>query len=179
MKKLIGVTGAARAGKDTIAAYLVEKYNFDRYSFASPIKTACNFIFGWDSRHSDGSLKEIVDLVWGISPRFAYQTLGTQWGRDIIRDDIWIVAAKEFIKKTDRVVISDVRFDNEAEMILNSGGVLVSVIRNSDSMIELSSHRSESGLSLHLMENAYVINNTGSFVDLYKQLDMLMMVENA
>ena len=78
---IIGLSGKSGAGKDTVANFIQEQRlggkTWDRYAFASPIKDACNLIFGWDHRHSFGHLKEVVDENFGISPRYAYQTLGT------------------------------------------------------------------------------------------------------
>jgi len=44
--RLIGFAGKARSGKDTAGAYLVDNYNFLRYSFAQPLKDATKIMFG-------------------------------------------------------------------------------------------------------------------------------------
>tara|TARA_R100001594_G_scaffold53735_1_gene87280 strand:+ start:17595 stop:18317 length:723 start_codon:yes stop_codon:yes gene_type:complete len=63
---LIGIQSStgARSGKDTVAAMLLEglqsNHIIESYAFASPIKQSINELFGWDERHEDGALKEIV-----------------------------------------------------------------------------------------------------------------------
>jgi hypothetical protein len=90
---LIGLTGKARSGKDTVAGYLNNKHMFSHYWFSKPMKDACRTIFGWDDRHLYGDLKEVVDPVYGISPRVALQTLGTERGRNCINQDLWLTRA--------------------------------------------------------------------------------------
>ncbi len=169
---LIGIHGKARAGKDTLAKIIMSLYpdSYRRYAFAEPIKKACNLIFGWDDRHADGSLKEVVDPEFEVSPRFAYQKLGTEWGRDIINNDLWLLVAGKKVrlnKEVDNVgtIITDVRFDNEAAWVLERNGVLIHVVREEQAIIEESSHVSERGLDEKYLEKAFRINNNGTGFD--------------
>lgn len=59
---LIGIQSStgARSGKDTVANIIQESLGINRYAFAKPIKESINELFGWDERHEDGALKEIV-----------------------------------------------------------------------------------------------------------------------
>ena len=45
---IIGFCGFAGSGKDTAADYLVNFYNFDRISFAGPLKDTLSAVFGWE-----------------------------------------------------------------------------------------------------------------------------------
>ena len=59
---LLGIQSStgARSGKDTVADMIQKQLNIGRYAFAKPIKESMNELFGWDERHEDGALKEIV-----------------------------------------------------------------------------------------------------------------------
>ena len=112
---LIGLTGEARSGKDTFAFMLCDFIVFETYAFALPIKNACCEIFGWTDDHVNGHLKEEVDPYFGVSPRKAMQTLGTEWGRNSINSDLWLLAAEKKNEETSDLIVTDVRFNNEAE----------------------------------------------------------------
>lgn len=120
-KNIIGIHGTAYSGKDTLSNFICKK-NIDtcRYGFADPIKNACNEIFGWDYRHAFGELKEVVDPFFGISPRKAYQLMGTEFGREMIRDDLWLkVAENEMSNNIFSYVIPDFRFKNEYDWLVD------------------------------------------------------------
>lgn len=101
------------------------------------------------------------DTVGSISPRRAYQLFGTEVGR-AVRDTIWLDAAQMLIDKGDSLIITDVRFENEAEWIRNQGGVLVHIQR--DEAKEVVSHTSEVGVKV--LDNDAVIHNNSSIQDL-------------
>ncbi len=57
---LIGISGYAQCGKDTICEILQHHGIINnRYAFADPIKKTCNALFNWDDRHAFGDLKEV------------------------------------------------------------------------------------------------------------------------
>ncbi|PNX46380.1 MAG: hypothetical protein BV459_06485 [Thermoplasmata archaeon M11B2D] len=168
---LIGLSGKARVGKDTSADYLVGLTGYQKYSFARPIKDACNHIFMWDERHSDGELKECVDPFWGISPRYAYQTLGTEWGRDIINKDIWLMRAIRVAEQCNGLIIPDVRFENEASFIRTNGGILIHIER--DGAEKVLQHASEAGIKKEKTD--FVVFNNGSVDELWSALDAIFL----
>jgi len=167
MKKLIGIHGKAGSGKDTLGKLIIDialedlKIKIERYGLADPIKKVCCYLFDWDERHANGELKDVVDSKFGFSPRHAFQTLGTNWGRACLRDDIWLFIGKD--KMPEYTIITDVRFSNEAQFILDNGGLLVHIVRPSQSQISLSEHVSEAGLSPEILERAFLINNDAGF----------------
>ena len=57
---LIGLLGKKRVGKDTVAEYLIEKYNFIRYAFADPIKEIAGIMFNFSYEQLYGNQKEII-----------------------------------------------------------------------------------------------------------------------
>lgn len=141
---IIGLAGKARCGKDTAAQMiLLRRRNFIRYAFADPLKEAVNNLLGWDERHSDGRLKEVVDPYWGASPRQAYQTFGTEWARKYMGEAFWLKVAERRLEGQDYVVIPDVRFDNEAEFV-RKRGILVHVYSNR--VAKVAEHSSEDGV---------------------------------
>lgn len=170
MRLLIGLTGRARSGKDTVAEELVLKYEIAHYWFSKPMKDAAKIIFNWTDAHVYGELKDIVDKKFGVSPRHALQTIGTDWGREMINDKIWLIAAENAIKLETRLVISDVRFDNEAEFIQSHGGVIVRI--NRPDLKEVQLHKSEDGVSDEYIDHE--IDNDGTLTDLYHKVDQLM-----
>lgn len=167
---IIGLTGKARSGKDTAAAQLV-KGGFEHYWFSKPMKDACKSIFGWSDAHLYGDLKEVVDKRFGCSPRQALQTLGTEWGRDCIGEDLWIDIAKIKMQSAQDIVISDVRFDNEAMAILDMGGCIVEIVRDDIKQVNL--HSSESGISPELI--TLTVTNNGTIEHFNNEIEYLFL----
>lgn len=133
MKTLIGITGLAGSGKDTFADALVHERRYQKISFATPIKEALNEIFGWSMREwNDREWKETPRTeAGGRSPRYLAQTLGTEWGRDLVSPDLWVSVAIERARRSPLpVVISDVRFPNEVDALREAGGVIIKIVRH-------------------------------------------------
>lgn len=168
--KLIGLTGFAGSGKDTLADSLIELFGFTKYSLANPIKRGIETLFSLDSGIWDRHRKEEVIPFLGVSPRRLAQTLGTEWGREIVGDDVWLKAAEAYIREHDpdeerAWVIPDVRFDNEAAWVRAHGGLVVHIERPNVRAVE--THSSESGVSADLIDLSIV--NDGSIQDLRYQ----------
>ena len=142
---LIGLAGPARSGKDTVAAHVAPIFGLERYAFAQPIKRAIQVMFGLDERHTEGNLKEVQLPVIGCTPRRLMQTLGTEWGRDTIDSQLWTKLAgcrwEQCKRQGKGLLITDVRYDNEAQFIRDNGGVIVHVLRPTRPDIE--AHASE------------------------------------
>lgn len=133
---IIGLTGKAGTGKSTVSHELVRKYGFTRLAFADPLKDMLGVLlrtYGMGEvmikRHIDGDLKEVpCDALGGKSSRWAQQRLGTEWGRGMIHHELWVhhlvARAIGLIQQgIDRIVVDDVRMNNEAEAIVNWWGV--------------------------------------------------------
>jgi len=164
--KLIGLAGKARSGKDTVGEYLRDEYDYTLYAFADPIKQAASKMFGIPLKDFYEGDREKVIPFWGFSPREILQKLGTEAGRDVFRKDIWLLRGmQEWDNFSDGVglIITDVRFENEATMIREKGGQVVHIIR--DDATQVSEHVSESGVAIE--ENDIVIYNNDSLNDLY------------
>jgi hypothetical protein len=167
---LIGLGFSAQVGKDTVGDYLVRQYNFHKRAFADPLKNAVREIFGFNQDQLYGAYKEINDPFWGVSPREVMQKLGTDGCRALFGDDIWIKALlRQLDPKLDTVVV-DVRFPNEGKAIKSAGGILINVIRPNGIPGTKHVHVSESAMANFTDWDA-TFNNSGSFADLYAQID--------
>lgn len=126
--QVIGLSGLAGSGKSTAASYLQSK-GYELVKFAGPLKDMMRAI-GLTERHIEGDLKEVpCSLLQGKTPRFAMQTIGSEWGRDIIGPHFWIglweSRALEILDMGGRVVVDDCRFPNEADAVRKLGGVVI------------------------------------------------------
>lgn len=138
--RLIAFTGPAGSGKSTAADALVE-VGWTRVKFADPLKDMVRAFYracGIDhppyiEARIEGDLKEEPDpFLRGQTPRWAMQTLGTEWGRNLIAEDIWTEAfiqrAGSLMSRDVDVVVDDCRFENEAEAIARLGGRVVRIL---------------------------------------------------
>lgn len=160
---LIGLCGAAGCGKTTVAEGLRDRYGYRVLSFADPLYDAVSAITGVPvERLKDRAVKEAELPGIGKSPRFLLQTLGTDWGRAIVDEDIWVKAAMARVSGDENVVIADVRFDNEADAIRGRGGVVFYVVRPGWRCLaaETSKHASERGISMDRIDA--FIDNSGT-----------------
>lgn len=167
---IIGMTGPAGCGKDTAAMALVRQLAFKRVAFADPIKDALNAIFEWDpGMWLDREWKEAPLPYAGGSPRELAQTLGTEWARDTVDPDFWVkVMWRRLLDggcEHERVVISDVRFPNEATWIREHGGYVINASRDLDTKV--TEHSSESGLAWDKID--FQLANSGGVLQLEKE----------
>lgn len=179
---LVGVHGPLDGGKDTVANYLQAKFpdKFSRYAFAGPIKQACMIMFGFTKEQmEDRALKEAVDPFWGFAPRKAMQLLGTEYGRDMLRKDVWIRRAEMEIIKNQKagrgVIITDVRFENEAEWLRAQPGAMLIYLKVPDlQQDERYQHASEAGIKFVDDFDKLVVNDkkTG-LTPLFKGIDAI------
>lgn len=171
---VIGLCGRKRVGKDTIA-YALRHYGFMQTSFAEPIKAGLAVMLD-DYAHvskrvfENEHLKEAAIEGLGdgtITPRHLMVTLGTEWGRDLVAGDLWTRALLNRLRNmrvrgTQLVVVSDVRFRNEAEALLEHGAVLWHVTR--PGFGDDNAHRSEQEKLDDLCHEH--IENAGTVADL-------------
>lgn len=128
------------------------------------------------------------DIYWRISPvhtrpddfvkdRKLLQWLGTEWGRETIDKDLWTKLwfrnVKTILEEYPNyfVVCDDLRFDNEAVLVKNLGGIIIKIDSDKANQridTNLSGHKSESGVNLSYID--YIIENNGSIDDLKTSL---------
>lgn len=177
---LIGLSGYARSGKDTVADYLVNKYGFTRMAFADPIREA---LYRLDPKVTFGDMSEI-SLAWAVdksgwevvkneSPevRGLLQRMGTEVARNMFGEDFWVDYAIGQSWKNDNVVFSDVRFRNEATAIQKNWGVNWRINRPGTKAANI--HVSETQMDDY-KEFDLVVNNDGSLQELHAQIDWIM-----
>lgn len=129
--RVVGLSGLAGSGKSTAASFL-QSQGYTLVKFAGPLKDAMRAI-GLTDYHIEGDGKEKpCTLLQGKTPRHAMQTIGTDWGRDLIGPHFWVglweARANEVLDAGGLVVADDVRFPNEAEAIRKLGGRVVRLV---------------------------------------------------
>lgn len=158
---LIGLCGAAGSGKTTIAEGLRDRHGFRVLSFADPLYDAVAAITGVPvERLKDRAVKEVELPGIGRSPRYLLQTLGTDWGRAMVDENLWINAAMARVAVGEDVVIADVRFDNEAQAIRDRGGRVFYVVRPGWRCLKSTeaTHSSERGVCVEKIDG-YITND--------------------
>lgn len=169
-KGVLGLSGSGGSGKTTVAAELVRN-GWKRVKMASGLKSMLTALYK-EAGFSDagifdrleGCLKEEpCDMLGGQTPRFAMQELGTSWGRVTIHGDLWTEIAKgqieAHLKNGFNVVVDDIRFDNEAKVIHDLGGLIAEVERDGAGLEH--EHVSERGIVSDM-----TFENNGSKADL-------------
>lgn len=172
---IIGLSGKARAGKDSVAQILVEEYGFTRLAFADVIK-ACVYTLDPIISLSGLRLQHLVDTNgWEAAKDFPevrrlLQVFGTEVGRNLIDEQIWIEMTLAGAKASSNIVISDVRFRNEAEEIKYQGGQVWRITRATGDVIDF--HRSETELDSWTFD--YYVPNNGTLDDLKNEVKEIM-----
>lgn len=186
---IIGIIGPKGSGKSTLANIIKEQYKYEILSFASTVKDISSIIFGYDRELLEGSTiesriwRETVDKNWSqilnkdITPRITLQIIGTEFGRNILGQNIWVEVLKNKIFNQDlnqnykNVIISDIRYENEAQFIRNNKGILIRVSKsNSESQSEI--HSSE--IELYDINEDYIIENNGTVEQLEQKIINLL-----
>jgi hypothetical protein len=172
---LIGLTGYARTGKDTLASILVEKYGYRRIAFADTIRSFLYEINPMVGCSPSGYLQDLINLVgWDKAKeepqvRRLLQDLGVA-ARKLINEDVWITAALADLDPHEKVVIADVRFENEAAMIRLLGGQLWRVKRFNTSAVN--DHVSEVELDYYEVDQIFLNNGTIEDLEILLQVRM-------
>lgn len=142
---LVGMIGRKRSGKNSVAEALREEAGFELAAFADPLREAAYAINPYvgvgplpddlanphPRRYADvidalgyEKAKEVFPEV-----RLFLQRLGTEGVRSL-DPDFWVrIASQRMDARTGPLVVTDVRFPNEAEAITSRGGLLVRTVR--------------------------------------------------
>jgi hypothetical protein len=178
--KVVGVNGYARTGKDTVAAILVEQYGFQRLAFADKLREAAyelNPIVFMDQGWQSGAvyLQDVIDeygwdgykeTLHGPEIRRILQRMGTEVGRNILGENIWVLAVLNNLENNGKYVFTDCRFENEAEAVTNLWGQVWRIDR--PGVGPANDHISEIGLDDWNFDVR--INNAGSIEDLAEKV---------
>lgn len=158
----------ARVGKDTAAAYLVQRDGGKLMSFAKAIYDIMSY-----AQQRCGFPQE--------KDRHFLQYVGTQWAR--AKDpDVWLNVVLREIDSTDPgmpIFITDVRFPNEFDALEARGFTMVNIRRDELVRAELGGgsklHESETALIPYTEQERWhhIINNDGTLENFYAKLDYL------
>jgi hypothetical protein len=118
---IVGILGKRNHGKDTFADVLVKK-GFVKLSFSDPLKQICKILFNLsEAQLHDPILKETIIETWNLTPRQIFQKVGTDLFRNHFDEKIWLKLLLEKLKTfpNKNIVIPDIRFQDELDMILS------------------------------------------------------------
>lgn len=175
----VALTGALRSGKDSVAAYLTQKYGYTRFAFGDELKRDFH--------------RRYPEIPRTPKPRIGYQSHG-QLMRQLVDEDIWVTRCFDEIRygrtcpvsgdDDMRVVISDLRQPNEYERCRSEGYVIIRIkapsalriqraVESADTF-ELSAltHDTESHTDGFAVD--YEVVNDGTLAELYAQVDAIM-----
>lgn len=162
--RLVGVSGPAGVGKGEVARVL-NQFGWRTVKMAGPLKGMLEYLIAQrgftpeENREMLEGVNKEEPCFYGQSPRHLMQTLGTDWGRDLVAEDFWVKMAQETIADAladgYSVVVDDIRFQNEVDMIRRLGGVVIRVYR-ADRTRNPGDHKSEGS---PITPDALVYNN--------------------
>lgn len=174
---IIGLSGYARSGKDTVAGMLMGIHGYERVAFADKIK---DLLWEMDPLIMHGDipfrLQDIIESKGWETAKTEYpevrrllQDLGVG-GRKLLDDSVWITSALRQFGETDKIVVTDVRFKNEATMIKLLGGQVWRI--NRINVGPANDHISEHDLDDWEFDG--VITNNSDMPNLIKQIRALI-----
>lgn len=170
---IIGLTGLAGAGKDTVRAILEHDHGYIGFGFADPIRNMLRTLLSdngiSETWMDERTLKERPIPGLDKSYRELAQTLGTEWGRTHLGADFWLRIAEAYMHDITNqtfaplhFVVSDVRFQNEADWVRQRGGVIWHISR--PGLRGVRDHISEQGAATIKPDRTLV--NDGTIADL-------------
>ena len=185
--KLVGLTGYAGSGKDTFAKSLRLRGAYERVGFADAVKEMALVLDPWiivpsahGGQHDFELLSQVVRrLGWDEAKKIAnvrsyLQKLGTDAVREIINKDAWVMAAQgkiwPLITEGTNVVVTDVRFQNEADLIRSWGGKVFRVER--PGFAPVNDHISDVGIDSIAVDG--VVLNDGTVDDLGREASRII-----
>lgn len=164
--KIVAITGAAGSGKSRLSQALQGQFGYTPMSFSAGLKKMIYTLPEMqEANFVDRDWKERIHPLYGKSPREMMQTLGTEWGRNLIHPDIWVkisaarVEAKWLMNKAlDCFVFDDLRFESEATWVRSLNGLVVHVDRF-DNPHCVRAHESENGVDFNMQCDMRITNN--------------------
>lgn len=173
---ILGLSGYAQVGKDTLGAALVRNYGFTRYAFADALKEVVyrlNPIARSEAQEDEygpyvisDRVQDIVDTYgWEMAKRVPeirrlLQVMGTEAGRQVLGENIWVDTVLNQIGDRD-AVITDCRFPNEAQAVKERGGYVLRIVR--PGVEAVNAHPSETSLDGWNFDA--IISNNGALED--------------
>lgn len=177
--EIIGLSGYAGSGKDEAAKALASE-GYTRVAFADVLRDIAVAIdpYVLEQTDDDGDVfifRRLSDVIenygWDFSKNYfadvrrLLQRLGTEAGRNILGENIWVDTAFSRVD-SDKVVVTDVRFPNEAQAVRQRGGVLVRIHR--PGIGPKNTHPSETSLEDYAFD--YHIDNDGTIEEFHQTI---------
>jgi len=170
LPKIIGFSGKIGSGKTTLTEFLCNKFPYAKVSFADPLKFIVQYLYSLDYDQLYGNKKEVIDPRYGVTPRYLLQYIGTNLFRNW-DTDFWVKVFKRKYLSMDYIILDDVRFENEAAIIHEMGGIIIKVVshRNVNNSSS-ANHASEQGIKNY----DYKIYNDQGYDELHCALQELL-----
>lgn len=170
---IIGITGKKGSGKSTAAEFLVP-LGYKHHGFADLLKDATCTLFGITREYLENVKNNGLIELYNpsdegevtVTVRKFLQRMGTEVGREMFGEDFWVDQFYRRHSQFHRIVISDVRFNNEARAILNRGGRIVEIQR--PGLDDSDAHASEQGIDKNYID--MFIMNAGSLATLRERI---------
>lgn len=178
---IIALSGRIGSGKNTVAKYLIEKYDFVEESFAKPVKDCISSIFQWDRDMLEGlneehrKARETEDRWWserlqieGFSPRKSMLIFATDIIRRNFNENIWVFSLEKRLlnREHENIVVTDCRFQNEMEFLKSKNSVSVLVERNREDWYEIALEAKKGNReSLRKLENSGIHISEWDLID--------------
>lgn len=189
---MYGITGKIGSGKTTFVDYACETFGFDQYAFAQPIKEIAQ-VMGFEHHELYGTQQEKLQINehWGISGREFLQKFGTEIMRDALpvaipnmelgSESIWIKLFK--IRRSRQIrdkfltplIVSDVRFPDEAAAIRDGHGSIIRIVRPREEKNDIHATHVSEALIDNIPADITIIND-GTIDELYKKIDTIFEV---
>lgn len=177
MFKIIAVTGLKRSGKDSICNFISEKYGHKHVKISSKLKSILKMTFDLTDEDMEQSQKDMIHPKLGVSPRTLMDFFGThvfQYELNKILPTVgrtfWIDDLLSKVTIDDQIVISDLRFRHEEEILKNYPDCLI--LRVNRKTVTQSEYSSEKEIaSIHV---DYEIDNDASLQSLYETVDNIL-----
>lgn len=180
--KIIALGGHKTSGKSEVRRMLVNAFGYKHYSFAAPLKSMLRGLLtdmginrATIDEYIEGCLKETPLVGYGKTPRQLMQSLGTEWGRKMFAEDLWlnIMDTKLMSARDNLIVVDDVRFANELSLLRARATEFTSVWVTKPDVVLKDYHASET--SLAPSDFNYMLHNIGDLSYLSNTVEALAL----
>jgi hypothetical protein len=158
--RVIGLTGFAQSGKDTVADILAIRYGLQKMGMADPIYKIAYEHFNWNGIKDDPGRKLLQDI--GTAGRAYYKNI---WVKKMI-DTLALIKARSYLYPLNEkgVVICGIRYPNEISMVKDFGGYIWRVSGRGGLVGDNAHHESEQHIKTFKPDAE--IDNSGTKQDL-------------